>query len=78
MKKLIDTIYLYVALTCIVLCKCFDPMTAKFDNYLTYITVDLPKVEVFGTAREALSIVDERKDSAGIPSDNYQKTATSN
>ncbi len=60
------------------LCKCFDPMTAKFDNYLTYITVDLPKVEVFGTAREALSIVDERKESAGIPSDNYQKTATSN
>jgi len=53
-------------------------MTAKFDNYLTYITVDLPKVEVFGTAREALSIVDERKESAGIPSDNYQKTATSN
>jgi hypothetical protein len=51
-------------------CKCFDPMTAKFDNSLTYITVDLPKVEVFGTAREALSIVDERKDSAGIPSDN--------
>jgi hypothetical protein len=53
-------------------------MTAKFDNYLTYITVDLPKVEVVGTAREALSIVDERKDSAGITSDNYQKTATSN
>ena len=45
-------------------------MTAKFDNYLTYITVDLPKVEVFGTAREALSIVDERKDSAGITADN--------
>jgi hypothetical protein len=36
---------------------------------LTYITVDLPKVAVFGKAREALSIVDERKDSAGIPSD---------
>jgi hypothetical protein len=59
-------------------CKCFDSMTAKFDDYLTYITVDLPKVEVFGTACEALPIIDERKDSVGITSDNYQKTATSN
>jgi hypothetical protein len=41
-------------------------MTAKFDNYLTYISVGLPKVEAFGIASEALSVVEERKDSAGI------------
>jgi hypothetical protein len=53
-------------------------MTAKFDNYLAYITVGLPKAEIFGAACEALSIADERKSSAGITSDNYQKPATSN
>jgi hypothetical protein len=43
-------------------------MSQFFDNYLTYISVGLPKVEVFATACEALSIVDERKDRAGITS----------
>jgi hypothetical protein len=48
---------------------CLQSFPNLYKVKLRYITVDLPKVEVFGTAREALSIVDERKDSAGIPSD---------
>jgi hypothetical protein len=35
-------------------------------------------VEVLATACEALSIVDERKDSAGMTSDNYQILPSSN
>jgi hypothetical protein len=53
-------------------------MTSFFDNYLTYISVGFPTVEVLATACEALSRIDERKDSAGITSDKCQILPSSN
>lgn len=38
-------------------CKSFNSMRYFFDNYLTYILVCLPQVEVFESACEALFIV---------------------
>jgi hypothetical protein len=53
----------------LIICQCFPSMSQFCDQYLTSITVGLPQVEVFGTTRGALSIVDERKDSTGMTSD---------
>jgi len=43
------------------LCKLFHSMRHFFDNYLTYITLCLPKVKVFESACDALSAVAERE-----------------
>jgi hypothetical protein len=43
-------------------------MAEFFDKYLTPISVGFPPVEVLATGGLALSIVDERKDSAVIAS----------
>jgi len=48
------------------------------DKYLTPISVGFPPVEVLATAGFALSIVDERKDSAGMTSDTSQILPSSN
>ena len=47
-------------------------MASFFDKYLMPISVGFPPVEVLATAGFALSIVDERKDSAGSTSDTSQ------
>src|SRR6266566_4754097 len=53
-------------------------MASFFDKYLTPISVGFPPVEVLATAGFALSIVDERKDSAGMTSDTSQILPSSN
>jgi hypothetical protein len=53
-------------------------MASFFDKYLTPISVGFPPVEILATGGLALSIVDERKDSAGITSDTYQILPSSN
>jgi hypothetical protein len=53
-------------------------MASFFDKYLTPISVGFPAVEVLATAGLALSIVDERKDSAGMTSDTSQILPSSN
>jgi len=47
-------------------------MASFFEKYLTPISVGFPPVEIFETGGLALSIVDERKDSAGMTSDTSQ------
>ncbi len=42
-------------------CKLFHSMRYFFDNYLTYITLCLPKAKGFESAREGLSVVSERE-----------------
>jgi len=45
----------------LLVCKLFHSMRYFFDNYLTYITVCLPKVKGFESACEALSMVSEKE-----------------
>jgi hypothetical protein len=40
-------------------CKLFHSMRYFFDNYVTHITICLPKVKGFKSACEALSVVAE-------------------
>jgi len=52
-------------------------MASFFDTYLTPIWVGFPPVEVLATGGLALSMVDERKDSAGMTSDTSQSLPSS-
>jgi hypothetical protein len=52
-------------------------MASFFDTYLTPIWVGFPPVEVLATGGLALSMVDERKDSAGMMSDTSQSLPSS-
>ncbi len=65
-SSLISVALIAVDITCEILdgvalrCKLFHSIRHFLDNYLTYITICLPKVKVFESACEALSIVVER------------------
>jgi hypothetical protein len=52
--------------------------TTGLPDYAPVPSSGFPPVEVLATAGFALSIVDERKDSAGITSDTYQILPSSN